>query len=664
MPLTGIVRNLGSYHLSSLLLILLLGLWSCKTEKDKKPTITETISVSSKDPHSYANIHQIRTKHLSLELEINFENKTIYGVARHEMSHSNTNTAIFDINGEIIQKVTLGKKGREKETDFVIGKMDADSILGQPLAVSIPEGTEFINIYYQTTNQSKALEWIDAANTLSKTSPFLYSQGQAILTRTWIPLQDSPSNRFTYEAKIKVDPSILVLMSAENPTQKAQNGQYEFKMDKAIPSYLIAITAGDISYKALDNRCGVYAETPILNKAAAEFQDLPKMMSAVEKMYGPYAWGQYDLIVQHQSFPFGGMENPRLTFINPSIVAGDRSLVSVIAHELAHSWSGNLVTNETWNDFWLNEGFTVYLEHRIMEALYGKETAAILSEIENYELEEELKTIKTSKHPEDSRLFLSLKGRDPDDGMTSVAYIKGANFLKTLESRVGRRKMDAFMHAYFEKFQFQTIRTDVFHTFLNKQLLYPNNISFNSDEWFYLEGLPENAISIKSQRLNYMRDLAKRTNQGEDVFAPIKKISWVKVKGKKKKSKVTKIEQLNPANYITQEWQTYIRNLSADIDTNTLDKINAYGRFTSSNDEIKFEWFMLNIRQKNLSIRKELRAFLLTRGRRKYILPLYRALCQHPSEKKWAFTLYSEAKGNYHSVSRSSIKKLFGEDFN
>lgn len=658
MQLIITVRNLASYLLNKSPLLLLPLVFACKTQADKKPTLTESINVSSKDPHSYSNIHEIRTEHLSLDLEVNFQNKTIYGVARHTMSKSRTGTAIFDLNGEVIQKVTTGAPGHEKEADFVIGKMDADSILGQPLAVTIPKGTRKINIYYQTSSRCDALEWIDE-NPLKKTKPYLYTQGQAILTRTWIPIQDSPSNRFTYDAKIKVDKGLMALMSAENPTQKKSNGEYRFNMNLPIPSYLIALTVGDIEFRSLDSRSGVYASPEMVDKAAKEFKDLPKMIEAAESLFGPYAWGRYDLIVQHPSFPFGGMENPKLTFINPSIVAGDKSLVSVIAHELAHSWSGNLVTNETWNDFWLNEGFTVYIEHRIMEKIYGLGMYEMLTEIEYFELDQELKSISSSTHPEDARLFLSLKDRNPDDGMTSVAYVKGAYFLKTIEAAVGRPKMDAFLKEYFNKFQFKTIRTDLFHTYLNKELLYPNNIEFNTDEWLYMEGLPTNAIEIKSMRLETMRNFAKRTNAGEDIFCPIQKVKWVPIKGKKKKRRQSIIEQLNPSDFVTQEWQTYLRNVSMAIDTQTLDQMEQYTHFSDANDELKFEWFLLNIKKENRSIRPKLASFLIKTGRRKYILPLYRAMCSNPNDKLWVRKIFNEAKEGYHSVARKSIQELF-----
>ncbi|MFM7386943.1 MAG: M1 family aminopeptidase/hydrolase, partial [Bacteroidota bacterium] len=370
MPLTETVKNLDSFRLSKgLLWILLSALCACKPENNPKATVTETIDVTTLDPHSYANFNEVKTRHLALELEVSFANQTIYGIARHEIINKNARKAIFDINGPLIQKVTTGPKGKEEEADFVIGKMDKDSVLGQPLIVTITPTTKYVNIYYKTGNRCDAVEWI---NPTGKKEAFLYTQGQAILTRTWIPIQDAPSNRITYDATVKVAPYLLALMSANNPTSLNPSGKYSFKMEHPIPSYLIALTVGDIRYHAYSKRCGVYAPAHLLSLARQEFNDLPKMISSVEKLYGPYAWGRYDIMVQHPSFPFGGMENPRLTFVNPSILAGDKSLVSVVAHELAHSLSGNLVTKETWNDFWLNEGFTVYLEHRIMEDLYGK----------------------------------------------------------------------------------------------------------------------------------------------------------------------------------------------------------------------------------------------------------------------------------------------------
>ena len=449
-------------------ILLLISCDSLHATKKGKQTPTSTKA----DVHSYANLTEIATKHLHLELDVNFENRTIYGVARHEMINKGADTAIFDINGLMIQKVTIGQKGSEEEADMFIDKMDKDSVLGQALMVPIKKDTRFVNIYYQTTERSDALDWLDTNLTSSKTKPFLYTQGQAILTRTWIPLQDSPSNRITYSADVKVPSDLLAVMSAKNPTQKNKEGKYHFEMKKPIPAYLIALAVGDLAYHPFSKNSGVYSEPELLPSCAYEFDAIPKMINAAEKLYGPYQWEQYDILVLPYSFPFGGMENPMLTFANPTLLAGDKSLVSVIAHELAHSWSGNLVTNRTWNDFWLNEGFTVYFEQRIMESIYGKEVADILALIEFDELKDELKRIKASENPEDSKLHLALEGRNPDDGMTDIAYVKGAFFLKTLENEVGRTAFDAFLKKYFNTFQFKTVDTKQFVSFLKTRNRY------------------------------------------------------------------------------------------------------------------------------------------------------------------------------------------------
>lgn len=644
-----------------LLLFIYLGLLfsSCNTRTkyiENQQTSNDTII----DEHSYANLNAIKTIHLELELDVNFQNKTIYGVARHEMVNNNASVAIFDTRNLLIQKVTTGKIDHEQEADFVIGEMDKDSILGQPLKVTVDPKTTQVNIYYQTTKGSEALDWLDTLSTSSKTKPFLYTQGQAILTRTWIPLQDSPSNRFTYNAEVRVPKDLLALMSAENPKEKNDLGIYNFEMDQPIPSYLISLAVGDIAYHPFDATTGVYAEKELLDACKYEFVDLPKMMKAASYLYGDYQWKQYDLMVLPYSFPFGGMENPRLTFVNPTILAGDRSLVSVIAHELAHSWSGNLVTNNTWDDFWLNEGFTVYFEQRIMEVLYGKETADILAQLEFQEFQEEMKEILTGKHPEDSQLHLNLKGRNPDDGMTTIAYIKGAFFLKTLESKVGREKFDRFLKHYFNVFKFKTVSTAGFIAEMENNLLLPEKLSFDYDEWIFHNGLPKNSVIINSPRLKRMESLAKRFSAGENVFEPVVTYEWQKIKNSKKKKRIKKVSKIKRDDFIVQEWQTFIRGLSDDISIEKLQYLDATLNFSTwGNSEVMAEWFVLNIHRENRIIRPAIEKFISKVGRRKYLLPIYKALVKNPEDKVWAKKVFDNSKAYYHAVSRNSVAELF-----
>jgi aminopeptidase N len=614
---------------------------SCASiSKDSEPTAS--ILLNRIDAHTYSNTNEIHTVHLHLDLDVSFENQTIYGVARHEMNPHTCDTAVFDIKGLAINKVTLGK-GKEKATEFVIG--ENDELLGQSLAVKIAEDTKYINIYYQTTENTEALDWLQPSLTAGKKHPYMYTQGQAILTRSWIPLQDTPMNRISYSADVKVPAGLLAIMSASNPKEKSEDGKYHFEMKQRIPAYLIALAVGDMEYTSLGENCGVYSEPELVDACVYEFADLPKMIGAAESIYGEYRWDQYDLVILPYSFPFGGMENPRLTFANPTIIAGDRSMTSVVAHELAHSWSGNLVTNATWNDFWLNEGFTVYFENRIMEKLYGKESADILALIEFQDLEAELVRMKDSDHPEDSQLKLELDERAPDDGMTDIAYIKGAFFLRTLEAAVGREKFDAFLKGYFDAYAFKTITTEDFITYLNKELLEPNSIAFNTNEWIYETGLPENCVTLTSDRLDKMKTLSNRVNEGENIFT-----------GSFANSK--------RGDFTSQEWQTFIRGLDPSIPNEMMNKIDAQFKFsTEGNPALKSDWFYLAIKSGNKKLRPEAAAYLNKIGRRWYIESIYQACkdSEDPDDLAWGKTVFAEAQKNYHFVSKSTIQEILYE---
>ena len=614
--------------------LLTLLMASCTTKVEKvKPK--KTIPVNN---HSFSNIEEVHTTHLHLDLNVDFINKRLSGVARHKMDNQGTNQAVFDIKGLKIQKVTTGNSENEKVRNFEIGPGVENTILGQPLIVNIDKNTAYVNIYYETTEESEALDWLDSALTSSKNKPFLYTQGQAILTRTWIPIQDAPSNRITYSADLKVPSDLMAVMSASNPIEKNNEGNYHFDMKQPIPCYLIALAVGDLVYGDLGNHTGVYCEPELLEASMYEFEDLPSMMEAAEKLYGKYAWDQYDLLILPYSFPFGGMENPRLTFANPTLLAGDRSLVSVVAHELAHSWSGNLVTNETWNDFWLNEGFTVYFENRIMEEIIGKNGADNLALIEFFELQEELERIENSGHPEDAHLFLDLDGRDPDDGMTDVAYVKGAFFLKTLEAYVGRDKMDVFLKSYFDHFKFTSVNTDKFVSYLEKELLEKYNIDFNYKEWIYQPGIPESCINLKSDGFENVKDMAITFANGETDE------NWDKLPFNKR------------SNYSVQEWLTFIRHLPSDINVEKMTMLDNQLAFSEwTNAEIQFEWFMKSVSSNYANAYPYLESFLEKIGRRKFILPLYEALYKNVNTRGKALEWFKDYNKNYHAVSSNSI---------
>lgn len=380
---------------------------------------------------------------------MDFEQHRISGVATWTVENKARAAVLhLDTYELTIDSVTVnGKK--------VPHSLDAPSAqLGSRLNIPVGADAGQVAIWYKTSNKATALQWLEPAQTLGEKYPYLYTQSESIYARTWIPCADGPGIRFTYNARVTVPQGLMALMSAENPQLRNDSGIYHFKMEQPVPAYLMALAAGDINFAAIDGRTGVYAEPAMLEKSQYELAEVGKMVTTAESLYGPYRWGRYDVLVLPPGFPLGGMENPRLTFSTPTIIAGDRSLVSLIAHELAHSWSGNLVTNATWEDFWLNEGFTVYFECRIMEAMMGADYADMLWELGYQDMEGTVNSI--GKESKDTWLKLDLATRHPDDGLTDIAYEKGAHFLRLIEERTGRAKMDTFLRHYFDTHAFKT----------------------------------------------------------------------------------------------------------------------------------------------------------------------------------------------------------------
>ncbi|MFD1551995.1 aminopeptidase [Putridiphycobacter roseus] len=587
------------------------------------------------DPHSFSNFNAVQSTHLHLDLTVDFKAKKLKGRVDHQINQlTAADTIIFDTKDLNVTRVEIDGN----EVSYFYGPNDF--LLGRALKVKLEPNTKLISIFYETATHAEALMWLDPQQTAGKEFPFLFTQGEAILTRTWIPCQDAPSNRITYSAVIRCDTNLIGVMSAEKLDYN-ELGVYEFEMKEPIPTYLIALAVGHLTYAKLGDRTGVYAEPEMLDQAAYEFQDVEKMIQTAETLYGPYAWGQYDILVMPPSFPFGGMENPRLTFATPTIIAGDRSLVSLIAHELAHSWSGNLVTNSTWNDFWLNEGFTVYFENRIMEALYGNLVADMLMNIEYQELLEENGEIMSGKHPEDTKLKLDLAGRNPDDGMTSIAYVKGALFLQTIEELVGREKFDVFVKNYFQTHKFQTITTEEFISYLNYHLLEPNHLTFNTEEWVYQKGIPNNHKVITSIKFERIDDILFQIDS-TTPYATLK---------------------LDTLNWTTQEWIHFIKKLpSAGITPNNLKYLDeTFALSTKVNAEIKTVWYIKCIQNDYTAIRKDLSAFLIEIGRRKFLEPIYEALAnQSVEDKVYAIEVYTLARPNYHAISFNTVDEILG----
>ena len=596
-------------------------------QTESKPDTTMSTNISITDPHSFARPEEARMTHLNLDIEVDFDQKIIKGKASIQIDKQTEIVELFlDTKDLEIQKVTLDLD--EVETEFNLALPFEH--LGSELKIKIKENTKLVHIYYETSPNAEALQWLDSQQTSGKKLPFLFTQSQAILARSWVPCQDSPGIRFTYDAKVKVPKEMLALMSAENPQEKNEEGVYQFKMPQPIPAYLLALSVGDLVFKDLGNQTGVYAEPDLLEASADEFVDLPKMLETAEGLYGEYRWGRYDLIVLPPSFPFGGMENPRLTFATPTILAGDRSLVSLVAHELAHSWSGNLVTNATWNDFWLNEGFTVYFELRIMEAIYGKEYAEMLAFLGFQDLLHDLENLPK----DDTHLKLDLKGRNPDDGVTSIAYEKGCAFLKTIDNAVGREKWDAFVKKYFNEFAFKTMNTEAFLDYLSKELPEIEG-KINVKDWVYAPGLPENFEAPASSKFEQVEAALKQWQDG------------------------AKLNSIPTSNWSSHEWLFFIRQLPQDLDTVNMAELDDVFQFTASgNSEILAAWLELSIKKQYATAYPALEAFLIRVGRRKFLVPLYDAMTKNEEQKQMAKDIYQKARSNYHFVSTNTIDQM------
>ncbi len=585
------------------------------------------------DPHSFARPQEVVVTHLDLSLSADFEKHELSGTAVWDIENkTNSKELILDTRDLKITRVSTQDSTQTLKYSFGI----ADPIMGSALKIELKPNTTKVRIWYTTSNKAAALQWLTPEQTAGKKYPFLYTQSEAILARTWIPCQDSPGIRFTYNATIKVPGNLLALMSAENPQSKNSTGRYSFKQAHAIPSYLMALAIGDIQFKSVDERSGVYAEPVTLSKAAWEFGEMGKMITAAEKLYGPYAWGRYDVLVLPPSFPFGGMENPMLTFATPTVIAGDRSLVSLIAHELAHSWSGNLVTNATWNDFWLNEGFTTYFERRIVEEVYGKEEAKMQESLAFGYLKDIIAELGETNH--DTKLKGELAGRDPDEGMNDIAYEKGYFFLRKIESVVGRKTFDSFLKNYFHEHAFHSITTEDFLRDLESKLLAQNTAwseAINVNSWVYETGIPANITPVDSKSFDAI-DSALASWNGS-----------MRIEGLK--------QMVNSAN----EKIYFIKMLPDSIGINGLTEVDREFGFTNSgNAEVEFAWYMLCLKKNYKPAYPNIERFLTRVGRRKFVEPLFKQMISTGEGKEWARKIYSRSRENYHSVTYNSIDNL------
>jgi leukotriene-A4 hydrolase len=590
------------------------------------------------DAHSYAKPLEARVANVDLDLALDFDAKKVSGTAALDViAKPGVREVILDSKGLDIAAV---EDSNGKPLKWDLGA--SDPAKGAPLTVALPgDGKQRIVVRYSSRPDAGALQWLTPEQTAGKKHPYLLSQGQPTLNRTWIPTQDSPGIRQTWSATVTAPEPLKVVMSGERLTpegEAAGEGRraYRFRMDKPVAPYLIAIASGDLAFRELGPRTGVWTEPAMLDRAAAELTDTEKMVEAAEKLYGPYRWGRYDVIVLPPSFPYGGMENPTLTFLTPTFIAGDKSLVGLVAHELAHSWSGNLVTNATWADSWLNEGFTSYFENRIMEAIYGPHRAAQEAALSFDEMEKALK--EEGNDAPATRLHLAAAEARPDGGSSGIVYDKGSIFLRTLEKLAGRDRFDAWLRSYFDRYAFQPMTSAKFLADFRANLVKGDKAFEDKlmlDRWVYEPGLPANvARPDPAAFADVDKSVAAFAAGGP---APAEFSGWT-----------------------TAEKLRFVNRIPRKLPSERLDELNGKLRLSEAgNNEVLFAWLDLAIGNRYQPAVPALEQFLTTQGRRKFVRPLITALSK---DAEWgrpiAARIYAKARPSYHSVTAGDLDKL------
>jgi leukotriene-A4 hydrolase len=596
------------------------------------------------DAHSFANIQDFRATHLALDLRADFAKQILDGHVDLHLERLNpaATQLVLDTRDLTIRRVEL-LANKTQSLKFALSERNAT--YGSALTVTLPAAVNRafkLRIHYATSPKASGLQWLSPSQTAGKKQPFMYSQSQAVHARSWIPLQDTPQIRLTYEARIRTPKTVLAVMSADNDPAAERDGDYFFKMPQPIPSYLMALAIGDLSFKSIGARTGVYAEPSMLAASVHEFSDVESMLVACEKLFGPYRWGRYDLLILPPSFMWGGMENPRLSFITPTVIAGDRSLVSIIAHELAHSWSGNLVTNANWDSVWLNEGFTTYLERRIVDALYGADRRAMEDMLGMQSLQQDIADLTAKGEGALTHLRMNLQGRDPDDAFSDVPYEKGRFFLGFLESRLGRERLDAFLRDYFAHFAFQSVSTAQFLGYFDAQILKAPNPNLTQAEvlaWIDGPGLPTTASMPQS-----------------DAFAKVdaQRDAWLKGERTAK--------QFDTAGWNTQQWLRLLKTLPSDVSVVQLAELDAVFNFTAAtNHVIAHNWLKNAIRAGYAPAYPRLETHLTTIGRRLLVKDLYEELMKTPDGAVRARAIYVKARPLYQVPLAEQLDELLGK---
>jgi len=597
------------------------------------------LAAYASEPHSYAQPDQVVITHLDLDLKLDFPHKQLDGQATLKLDWKNpqASSLVLDTRDLKIAKIeALGADGKTTPLKYALAPRDKQ--LGEKLTIATPTHPAQVRIVYTTSPDASGLQWLTPAQTADKKLPFMFSQSESIHARSWVPLQDSPAIRFSYTAHVNAPKDVRVVMSALNDAKHPLNGDYSFDQPHPIPSYLLAIGAGDIAVKETGPRSAVYAEPSVVGKAAHEFEDTEQMIATAERLYGPYRWGRYDILVLPPSFPYGGMENPNMTFATPTVLVGDKSLVSLVAHELAHSWSGNLVTAASWRDIWLNEGVTTYVQGRITEALYGKGLADEEALLSARALQKEIGSMPANSQ----KLAPDPRGIDADDSLSDVAYDKGSWFLRTLEQRFGRATFDNYLKGYFNHFAFQSITTEQMLDYMKPNLIekYPGKMSWAEvQDWVYGTGIPKDAPLPDSPHFDTI-------DQERSAFLAGQMAA----------------DKLGAKGWNTQEWMYFLDRLPDVTPLAKIQQIDTAWHLTGTpNAEIGMRWYSHAIAAGDKAVWPAAAEHMIRIGRLYLTVPLYKALVGTPGGLAYAEQVYAKAKAGYHPLTQQVVEDLIAK---
>lgn len=572
--------------------------------------------LSPNDPNSYSRPDEVCVTNVHLDWLIDFSSNTISGSVTLNVERKKDAASQLVLDSKDLSITNVEDEETGQVLTYSLG--EANPNFGSELRINLPSHAPDKNLFkikilYSTSPKSSALQWLLPDQTAGKKYPYLFSQCQAIHCRSLIPIQDTPSVKAPYSAVVSASKEFVVLMSAlrDEQVEKGTNIIHKFRQPVCMPAYLIAIAVGALESRDVGPRTKVWSEKELVDKAEYEFAETEKMLSTAEDLCGEYVWTQYDLLILPPSFPYGGMENPCLTFVTPTLLTGDRSLVDVVAHEIAHSWTGNLVTNQNWEHFWLNEGFTMFVERKIIGRMHG-ESYRHLSAIGGWKSLSECIKSRGADDPL-TCLVPDLTGIDPDDSFSVVPYEKGHAFIWYLETLVGGPKVfEPFLKAYLDKFKYKSISSDTFKSFLLEYFVDKKSVFdvVNWTAWWKTPGMPQikpqfdETLSVACTKL-YMRWMAWYV--GTEVpfhLNDIKELSSIQV-----------IEFL--AQLLEEEFLPIAK----------LEKMDEIYKLSSStNSEILFRWIRLGLRAHWKPRVEDALNMVTSQGRMKYVRPLYRDL--------------------------------------